>query len=123
MKSGRQLYYFGCLGNKGHFLWDRERSANVEGVLKTMPGINPNVLRRIDGTFAPGNPYEPTGLYMESIVPPVRIVAWWDRSVDSRPGSNSALIGYGYDAAEEMLTDAEVLFPSVMGRQPRPTPV
>ena len=80
--------------------------------------MNRNLLRGIDGTFPPGGIKEEQGVYQECIVPPVRILAWWDRSIDNRPQSNSALIGYDYSSASEMLEDAAKMFPSVIKRQP-----
>lgn len=116
----KKLLYFGCLGGKGHFLYDefgmtiREETA----CLKYMPDVNVKILQYLDGTFTPTNLSQ--GKYNDCVVPPLRIVAWWDYSLDSRGGSNSNLIGYGYESAEEMIDDAYKIFPSVMNRQPRP---
>lgn len=74
---------------------------------------------RFDGVLAPFDSNQ-IGKYLESIIPPFRIVSWWDRSGDSRPGSNSMMIGVGYSSAEEILDDALVKFPVIMSRQPRP---
>ena len=120
----RLLYYFGCIREAGHYLWTDERNSHYpDTISRQTPGLNPALLKAIDGVFAPHclTEYQPEGLYQESIVPPVRIVAWWDRSVDKRPGSNSALIGYGFYTAEDMVEAAIQQFPSVMNRQPRPT--
>lgn len=124
MKTNKVLFYFGCIRDKGHYLWTSDSDNNwyARQVAQTIPGLNYHVLEVMDGTFAPSGIGEEQGLYQESLVPPVRIVAWWDRSVDKRGACNSALIGYGYDSAEEMLDDAVVKFPSVMSRQPRPVP-
>lgn len=114
------LLYFGVWDVPGHYLHHpggrtvREESSGI-------PNVNPSLLRHLDGTFPPPEK-DGLGLYNESIVNPVRIVAWWDRSGDKRPGSNSVLIGYGYGSGEEMIEDAIKLFPKQMGRQGRPTP-
>lgn len=116
----KKLFYFGCGSGPGHYFFGTQGSYS-HSAAKELPGCNPKVMELIDGTFCPGGP-QIDGLYQESIVPPVRIVAWWDRSVDKRPGSNSNLIGYGYASAEEMLDDAVKKYPWLMSRQPRPTP-
>lgn len=123
IKPERKLLYFGCIKEKGHFLWNSESWHHYyDQMAKEIPGLNPNVLRHLDGVYAPYDPHEREGLYLESTIPPVRIVAWWDRSVDKRMACNSAFIGFGYDSAEEILDDAVSRFPSVMSRQPRPVP-
>ncbi len=118
----KKLFYYGCVREIGHHLWEDEGyyTSRPESYCKDLPGVNPSVLNYIDANFTPEGSFGPEGLYNESIVPPLRIVAWNDRSIDSRPGSNSALVGYGYDSGEEMLNDALIKFPSVMNRQKRP---
>lgn len=107
----KKLFYFGCIGEKGHY-WFPQKPLNL-------PRVNMNVFDVIDATFTPGNTRE-QGAANEVVIGPIRIIAWCDYTVDSRPASNSNLIGYGYDNAEEMFTDAQRLFPSVMNRQPKP---
>lgn len=114
----KKLIYFGCIGTIGHHLYGKDVTGSHR---VNIPNLNPEVIKFIDGTFTPANRTE--GIYNESIVPPVRIVAWWDYSVDNRQGSNSVLIGYGYDSAEEMIDAAYQIFPGVMKRQPRPVPL
>lgn len=112
----KKLLYFGCIRDKGHYLWEREGSYTTNYERTGIPGINPSLLKHIDGIFCPGNTRE-QGRCNECIVPPVRIISWWDYTIDPRPGSNSNLIGYGYQTAEQMFEDARKLFPSVMARQ------
>jgi hypothetical protein len=115
----KKLLYFGCMRQPGHHLWagdyDQARPSTIN-----IPHIGDGLLGMLDSTFCPPAKVK-EGLYLESIVPPVRIIAWWDRSVDNRYGSNSTLVGYGYESGEQMLDDAKNIFPSVMNRQPRPT--
>lgn len=103
------LLYFGCDKVPGHYL--------IGGSESSIFGINREVIRGIDKLFALGNTRE-QGHYQVSTVPPVIIVSWWDYTIDSRPGSNSNLIGYGYDNVEDIFKDAKIKFPSVMNRQP-----
>lgn len=100
------------MGGVGHHYWPRKPSSLLN--------VNMNVFDVIDGTFTPGYS-RGQGAAQETIVGPLRIIAWHDFTIDSRPGSNSVLIGYGYDNAEDMFADAEKQFPSVMNRQPKPT--
>lgn len=119
MKSDRALFYFGCIRQTGHYLWATDTGREGATWIAEQLHCGLNLIGCLDGTFCP--PYGVEG-YQESIVPPVRIVAWWDRTVDKRPNSNSVLIGYGFDTADEMLDAAMTQFPSVMNRQPRPLP-
>ncbi len=111
----KKLLYFGCIGGKEHYLWPQFETIKI-------PGINSHLLQSLDGTFTPGNT-NTQGLYQVSIVPPVMIVSWHDYSVDSRPGSHSTFIGYGYLSAQEIIEAAKKLFPDVMSRQPEPKPL
>lgn len=122
--SERCLFYFGCIECTGHYLFVKgERSARDYDLL--FPDANQSLMKAfnrgaMDGVLTP--PLAEQGKYQESIIPPFRLVAWGDYTVDNRCGSNSVLIGYGYDSAEQILDDAPNWFPSVMKRQPRPTP-
>jgi len=114
------LLYFGCYDSVGHFLYEPNGwRISARKLLSEMPNFNVGLLEGMDGVFPP--PQHIDG-YSETDVNPFKIVAWWDRSLDKRPGSNSNLIGFGYNSAEEMIDDAYKLFPKVMARQNRPTP-
>jgi len=103
----------------GHYWFGTK---NAHSIIGSVPGLNKNLDGAIDSTFAPGSTTE-QGLYQVSIVPPVMIISWWDRSVDRRHGSNSNFVGYGYLSAEDMLKDAETKFPWVLNRQPKLVPI
>ncbi len=117
------LLYFGCIGDAGHHLWVSEsrQVANITALRRyhPLPGVSEDFLRHIDQTFCPSVSV-PDGVYRVSYVPPFRIIAWRDRSVDSRSGSNSALLGVGYETAEELIGEARQQFPSVISRQRQP---
>jgi hypothetical protein len=115
----KKLLYFGCMSRTGHFLYDQDNGHSVSGREHLlMPETNYGILKCIDANFTPKK--LKSGIYKESIIPPIRIVGWWDYSVDDRSGSNSNLIGVGYHSAEQMIDDAYKIFPTVMNRQPRP---
>lgn len=112
----KKLFYFGTIREVGHY-WFGCRSAL--GPTLEIPGMPDQFFRiHVDGVFTP--PKE--GVYRYSTVGNLQIVSWIDRTVDSRPGSNSNLFGLGFMDAEEMLTEAIKQYPEVMNRQPRPKP-
>lgn len=117
------LFYFGCGRDKGHFLWETEgQYIHVFHDAAKRLGVTESVLKFIDGTYIPSSYPQIQGHYQLSIIGPCKIVAWHDYSVDSRSGSNSALIGTGFDSPESMIDAAILKFPSFMNRQPRPIP-
>lgn len=126
MSQERCLLYFGCVGRSGHYLFGKGEVSVKQYDLR-FPDANHHLVEAfyrggmLDGVLTPKDAAQ--GKYQESIIPPFRLVAWGDYTVDSRGGSNSVLIGYGYESAEQMLDDAPKCFPSVMARQSRPTPV
>jgi len=118
----KKLLYFGCIGEKGHYLWvnEHDRCHNCS-TLKALTGIEDvtdQFIHTIDGTFVPV--VTDQGAYRVSIVPPFTIVAWHDYTVDQRSGSNSALLGVGFNSPDEIIDEANQQFPSVMKRQPVP---
>lgn len=118
--ADKKLFYFGCIGGAGHYLWESNSSKLYDPRVIRTDGVNWSLLGHIGGVYT--RPGLPEGVYNECIIPPLRVLAWHDYSVDKRGNSNSALIGYGYSSADEMLDDAAKKFPSVMNRQKRPIP-
>lgn len=108
----RLLFYFGCENSSvGHFLWSQEWRPGLRGT------FNPGALfSALDGAFCPPDQI-PEGIFKKSVVQPWTIVSWWDRSVDSRPGSHSTFILEGQFDAIEVLRRARIKFPSVFARQ------
>ncbi len=120
----KKLLYFGCLRDVGHFLWLGDDSGMICSAeeLEKKTGIKAytdEIFWGIDGRHVPKNT-KAQGAAKESIVPPFRIVAWHDYTIDHRGASNSALLGFGYESAEEMLADAAIQYPSVIKRQTKP---
>lgn len=105
------MIYFGCIGEAGHFAWASER-ARMSGA----SGWG-RWLSEMDGKLAPRD-------YEREFVPAFHslfdgtatVIAYWDRSVDSRPGSNSMFLAEGAFSLEEMLAMARVQFPTVAAR-------
>ena len=114
----RQPWFFGCWGRIGHYLWapdgslHRHQSArlpwpNIDAVL--CPGN-----RNRHGDFEPKDQTE--GLARLHHLDDWTCVAWWDRSVDKRHGSNAALFVPGtLDMAQALAIGAEK-FPSMFAQ-------
>ena len=94
----------------GHYWFEDD---NVSMPFKEQPTFP------IDGEHTPKDTID-QGTAGEVILGNYRIIAWHDYTGDSRPGSNSALVGLGYESRDEMLIAAAVKFPSIMKRQKGP---
>ena len=100
------LLYFGCWRARGHYLWTRHGQMSAR---RDLERIGP---RNIDGDFAPHptphrNGYcdcpQVEGTAALHHVEGWTILAFWDRSVDGRRGSNSAFLVYGEHSFDDML--------------------
>jgi len=111
--------YFGCgLMQPGHYLFYPSRGLAKIGELG-------RVLSRFDGQLAPlrvgaGAPrYQATFSSLGAFG--LVALAWWDNSVDTRPGSNSIVFAPNIgESPEQVLIDAEKRFPWVFERLPQP---
>lgn len=112
--------YFGCGQEAGHFLHDEKgRQTMVARELNRR-------LQMFDGMLAPrtADGGEAT-LYAASFSRlggyGLSALSWWDRSVDSRPASNSIIFAPTLTiSADEMLAEAQRRFPWVFLRTPQP---
>lgn len=79
------VFYFGCWNEPGHYLW----KPNGTRVRK----VGPFDVAHLDGFFTPASESNlaPTITYIKDWT----VMAMWDRSVDTRPGSNAAFIVEG----------------------------
>ena len=122
------MIYFGCKNTSGHFLYrpdGKSSSLEVRHILEDV-GIYPAV----DGGFCPGAMREPDGGVRRAERGPAQkqglarlshyngwtILAFWDRSVDNRYGSNSAFLQPDYSSFDVMLAKAKEIFPWVWSR-------
>lgn len=110
----KQVYYFGCIGQKGHFLWENEHSRIPIFQCDKIPFISREFYRTLDGKYCPEFASRKKKLSHSG---PWLIISWWDNSVDNRPGSHSTFIGMDFKDFEEMLYAAKEKFPQVFARQ------
>lgn len=113
-------YFFGChTGRVGHYLW-RVRAGRYE--MTTHKGLLP--WQNIDGALCLGadhNGYAEPYRQVEGAAKLHHLdgwtaLAWWDRSVDNRNGSNAALFAPGTLDVEQVLSAGRTHFPSFMSR-------
>jgi hypothetical protein len=117
--SKKQLFYFGCGDEKGHYIFPGRFAIDMSA----MPDVHYKFFDRIDGVFVPAAISQGSGQFSQ--VGPISIIAWHDYTVDSRPGSNSNIIGYGYDGTtaeiiNAMYEDFKAKFPRMHQRQTQP---
>jgi hypothetical protein len=111
-----RAFYFGCFGELGHYWWS---TSLREKIFDTPQELGRGLA--IDGIYAPfGREIEGSAqiVYMR---PPNQhkawtIIAFWDRSVDKRSGSNSAFVLEGVYPFEDALHIAKGQFPDVFKR-------
>lgn len=129
-----EAYYFGCWHDTGHYLHNKHgRSDRSDGpivaALPTALCIGSSV--RMDGWWAPGV-IDLAGR-AKNTKPEVEcdaalhhfhswtVLAWWDRSIDKRSGSNSALLVAGRHDFTAMVEIGKAQFPRIMKRQKHTT--
>lgn len=118
-----EAYYFGCVGEAGHYwfgsrLWTRPGYSEMADKL-------PRIGLRIDSGFCPGTvdgkPFARTRPEREGEahlhhIDDWTVLAFWDRSVDSRGGCNSNFVARGTHNYATMRSIAEAQFPEVWKR-------
>ena len=107
----RPWFYFGCYERPGHFLF--------------VPGMRTEYTHRLsrgglDGLFCPP---EKVGLYIAALSRlgghGYSVLSFWDRTVDTRPGSNSNFLAPSLTCSpESILAGARMFFPEVYARLP-----
>jgi hypothetical protein len=108
--------YFGCGHGAGHYAFTQARNS--------LPPPHPlfRKIERLDGVLPP-QPERDALLYWAAFSRLGGLgwtaLAWWDRSVDKRPASNSLILAPGLTIeAEQMLEEARLRFPWVFARCP-----
>lgn len=119
--TDKRAFYFGCLGGLGHYLFDQSgREVRDRDIPQSLPwslGLMDTGLlkngRHIDA--CDGRVFWTCGGRFENWF----AFFWWDRSVDSRPGSNSGLYvaGFSFPDAAPAFEHGCLAFPAVVRRQ------
>lgn len=122
--AASDVYYFGCWEESGHYLWRAEgRSARREES-KVLPWS------QLDGTLPPADrrPMRREGDYPEVDREAPQghaalhhkggwtAIAFWDRSVDRRPGSSSTFLIRGIHTWEDAVRIAKAVYPRTWAR-------
>jgi hypothetical protein len=114
-------YYFGCHGIVGHAFWtsdQRPASGKAVGVNLHGPGPRTTVPWGwdIDGELAPDDPDQVEGRATVTHLDGWTAVSFWDRSVDTRKGSNSAFVFNRVLDFESAIEKSRESFPWVFDR-------
>jgi hypothetical protein len=123
----RAAFYFGCLDRAGHYFhasdrkWTLEPTELAPNIPWTIGLMDTGLLkngRRPD--VCDGKVFWTLGWGPKPIL--WHAFAWWDRSVDSRPNSNSGFYVRGFEAQQhhEAFAFAGEVFPQVVARQRHP---
>lgn len=113
------IYYFGCWSGVGHYLW-LSNGRRCDEVRATLPwnqidsDLAPGLRDRRDGYVEPSEQTEGRAALHHK--DGWSALAWWDRSVDARFGSNSAFIADETLTAGQMLEAGTKVFPRIMAR-------
>lgn len=111
------VYFFGCRGVPGHYL--------IEGGQGRCAGAGsgnklPEPLRgrgsKLDGQYAPCDTLQQEGYACLRCVEGWTVLAFWDRSLDTRFGSNAVFIAHGEHKFERMCEIAQEFFPEIWQR-------
>ena len=109
--------YFGVLDPKqsGHHLYDPDLRALRDSSLPAWLKMS-----NLDGDFCIHRPGQPQGValvhHLGDVINDVTVMAMWDRTGDSRPGSSSTFVVEGTHDFEAMCKHASEAFPSVWKR-------
>lgn len=105
-------YYFGCVDRPGHYLFYSRRTVQERDLPDDFP-VNPYVL---DGRLLPPKLPQVEGRAELIHFTGWTVLSFWDRSVDRRPGCNSAFILRGRYNFNEAVEFAKEHYPWVWAR-------
>jgi hypothetical protein len=111
------VFYFGCMGQSGHYLHDPAIKGRVRVVVPPdWPAAWGPHGGGLDGTLLAKGAPQVEGVAQLHHVDGWTALAFWDRSVDNRGGSNSVFVTRGLLDFDTMRTAAEVAWPQVFAR-------
>jgi hypothetical protein len=116
------VYYFGCDRGAGHYLHSPGmRSAYGTGWHQRLEYLDGSLAPKPEEMGAKGQvQFKAKFWRLDGFTPqPYSALSWWDRTVDSRTGSNTIMFVPGQTITPEIALEcAKKWFPEVMGRLP-----
>ncbi len=109
------LIYCGCHGQVGHYFF----MAGMRSLTTLVREANHSELCKLDTGFAPQDTNKEGEAWFHSErVGEIRycVISFWDRSVDSRPGSHSTFLLFADKCFNDALADCRAAFPEVFSR-------
>ena len=119
MNDSKKIYFFGVsnVQNKGHYL-HREGLHIAWHDNRFLP-FNSNIL---DGGLMPMDKPQVQGELHLAVINGWTLLSMWDRSGDSRPGSNAVFLAEGNHTIDDMKSIATEKFPAIWKRIQGNTP-
>lgn len=109
------VYYFGCIRDKGHYMWHPRTQQHVQATLNQPWGY------RIDGGVFPTKPDTlGAGVIQYVAKDGWSLICFADYSVDSRPGSHSTFLAHAKASADQLVVWAKNQWPEVFLREGSP---
>lgn len=109
-------YYFGCIGDSGHYLW-AEGGRRISPHSSELQDRFPCQYNALDGgLIPPSGHYHAEGVYFAAYINGWTVVSFNDNSVDTRPGSHSVFIVEGIHTPDDALKIASAAFAFVVAR-------
>ena len=113
MPDTPQMYYFGCWQGAGH---DLHTVTGSRISMYAVPADFPCAVTTLDGGFLPPRLPQVEGQGILVHLNGWTILSFWDRSVDTRPGSCSTFVLRGLHTCAETWALAQEGFPDVWER-------
>lgn len=121
-----RVFYFGCIRRPGHYWWRAEGAdgKDFKGIPSPPASPRPWELKElpreheVDGKLAPIGSFDQVEgvANLVDLLPGWTLLAFWDRSVDGRQGSNSVFAVEGKHDFDATVAAARAAFPSVWAR-------
>ncbi len=106
-----KVYYFGCLNEIEHYLYLSRGD-------RTLPDKETPWGFEMDAGLTPKGPREQQGHVLITHKEGWTAMSWWDRTVDTRPGCNSAVLAEGEHDFQQMKSLLKEHWQEVHDRQP-----
>lgn len=109
------LLYFGCWDRPGHFLFDRNKRTVYDPEQEYGPRVFSD--KALDGSFVfLPRPEEPgVGRLTHVLVGDdcTTVLAWWDRTFDTRGNCNAAIQLSGWENADVVWERFQIVYPAL----------